>query len=495
MRRRGVEIIVDLFDIFAVIALGIREPKETLLQNRILAIPKGERQAETLQIVRDAGKSIFAPAIGAAACMFVGEVLPRFAIFAVIFADCPLLPLAEVRSPIEPGFFACTRSLHALRFFARGVRLRRHRSTPVAVRRCGILRIAILGGFGIPSHHWPVGCCCPSAMSRILLSLPLWISHPFAALLFAGRSRSWPFAGTHFSWSDSFARLWHVSTVAFVGSNDVGCTAAAGRFLTGRNAEGPMQTKIVLVAGSNFYKPGEHEYIGGCAALMDLLRQTPGVFPVLAVDWPQKPTTFAGAKAVVFFLDGGDKHPILNPARRAEVQKLAEAGVGLVELHQGSTSLKTWGKRCSWMGAAFEKGYSQRAHWVTEFNTFPDHPICRGVTSFKIDDGWLFKLRFVPEMKGVTPLLRTVSPKAPDQQLTDQAIVSWAYDRPGGGRSFTFTGCHLHNSFAEEGYRRFLTNGILWTAGVNLPTTGAAVELNAAELSKYLVPRGAVSEK
>src|SRR6266699_1290101 len=50
--------------------------------------------------------------------------------------------------------------------------------------------------------------------------------------------------------------------------------------------------KIVFIAGSNFYEPGEHEYIGGCALLMDLVRQTPGVFPVLALDWPTNPETF-----------------------------------------------------------------------------------------------------------------------------------------------------------------------------------------------------------
>src|SRR5262245_54522868 len=74
-------------------------------------------------------------------------------------------------------------------------------------------------------------------------------------------------------------------------------------------------TKIVLVAGSNFFKPGEHEYVGGCAVLMDLLRQTPGVVPVLAVDWPTKPETFAGAKGIVCFFDGGDKHAVLQPAK------------------------------------------------------------------------------------------------------------------------------------------------------------------------------------
>jgi hypothetical protein len=144
------------------------------------------------------------------------------------------------------------------------------------------------------------------------------------------------------------------------------------------------------------------------------------------------------------------------------------------------------------MGAAWEKGFSQRAHWVGEFKAFPDHPICRGVTPFAINDGWLYKLHFVPEMKGVTPLLRTVPPKSPaGQDHRDDAIVSWVYERPGSGRSFTFTGCHLHKSFAEEGYRRFLVNGILWTAGVTVPAAGAPVVLDASKLDGYLDQRAA----
>lgn len=255
--------------------------------------------------------------------------------------------------------------------------------------------------------------------------------------------------------------------------------------------------KIVLLAGSNFYKPGEHEYVAGCAVLHDLLRQTPGVAPVLALDWPTKPETFAGARAVVFFFDGGDKHGVLKDDRVAQVQKLAEAGVGFVDLHQAIDVPKELGDRArGWMGAAWEKGFSQRAHWVAEFKDFPRHPICRGVTPFTVNDGWLYKLRFVPDQKGITPLLRTAPPKAPAGSASgDDAIVSWAYERQGGGRSFTFTGGHLHKSFAEEGYRRFLVNGILWTAGVQVPTSGAPVALDAARLDQYLDAHPAPSAK
>jgi hypothetical protein len=254
--------------------------------------------------------------------------------------------------------------------------------------------------------------------------------------------------------------------------------------------------KIVLVAGSNFFKPGEHEYVGGCAVLMDLLRQTPGVFPVLALDWPKKPETFVGARAVVFFFDGAEKHGFLKDDRLAQVQKLADAGVGLVLFHQAIDFPKELGERVrAWAGAAWEKGFSQRAHWVAEFKTFPDHPVRRGVTPFKIDDGWLSKLRFVAGMKGVTPLLQTTSPKATAPEAGSVPVVSWAYERAGGGRTFVFTGGHLHTSLAEEGYRRFLVNGILWTARVDIPPSGAPVALAPGRLNEYLPTRPSEKEK
>src|SRR5207244_11676508 len=131
-----------------------------------------------------------------------------------------------------------------------------------------------------------------------------------------------------------------------------------------------------------------------------------------ALAWRRKPETFAGARAIVCFFDGGDKHAFLKGEHLAQVQKLADTGVGLVQFHQAIDFPKDLGERArGWMGAAWEKGFSQRAHWVAEFKTFPDHPVCRGVAPFPIDDGWLYKLRFVLWLKVVTPLLRSVSPK------------------------------------------------------------------------------------
>ena len=249
----------------------------------------------------------------------------------------------------------------------------------------------------------------------------------------------------------------------------------------------PKAAKIVLVAGSNFYKAGEHEYVANCAVLADLLKQTPNVAPVLALDWPKKADTFAGAKAVVFLFDGAEKHQALKGDRLARVQKMMDDKVGLVQFHQTADYPKDFAEKArAWSGGAWEKGTGERAHWIGEFDTFPDHPTTRGVKPFKIDDGWLFKNTFVPGMKGVTPLLRTWNPKAAAKPTAAQDVIAWAYDRPEGGRAFTFTGAHLHASFAQEGYRRFLVNGILWAAGVDVPKDGAKVDLDAADLPKYL---------
>ncbi len=251
----------------------------------------------------------------------------------------------------------------------------------------------------------------------------------------------------------------------------------------------PKLVKVVLVAGTPSAKTGEHEYFAGCAVLMKLLQQTPGVFPVMVRDgWPKNPKTFEGAKTIVFFMTGGGTQSTI--VHQEEMQKLMDAGVGIVHLHNLIDYPKDLGDRVrGWMGGCYEPMFSKRAHWVTTHKDWPDHPVMRGVKPFTIDDGYLYNLRFVPGLKGVTPLLRTVPPTTklpPDQKPGDDAIVAWTYERTDGGRAFVWTGGHLHKTWGDEGYRRFLVNGVLWTAKVEVPKGGAKVDLDPAELNRNL---------
>src|SRR5262249_40484487 len=122
----------------------------------------------------------------------------------------------------------------------------------------------------------------------------------------------------------------------------------------------PALTKIVLVAGRQSHAAGEHEFFAGCSILMKLLQQTQGVFPVMARDgWPKNPKTFEGAKAVVFFMDGGGGHPIIKEKHMDEIQKLMGAGVGFVNLHYAVEYPKKEGAQVlHWLGGYYETGYS-----------------------------------------------------------------------------------------------------------------------------------------
>ena len=264
----------------------------------------------------------------------------------------------------------------------------------------------------------------------------------------------------------------------------------------------PKLAKIVLIAGSTSNKPGQHEYFAGCAMMMDWLKQTPGVWPVLVAEgWPKNEAILDGAKAVVIYADGGAKLPFLEPARWAKMKTLIDAGAGLVMLHQAVDLPAEHAEEMkSWLGGVFQSDIGSRGHWDMEFSDFPPHPTTRGVTAFAAPmDGWLFNLHFAD--KGVTPLL---AGQVPDKGRTSAdakahagraEVVGWAYERANGGRSFAYTGCDLHRNWSVESQRRFVTNGILWSAKIEVPTTGAPVPFDPASLGANLDFKPAVAVK
>jgi len=95
-------------------------------------------------------------------------------------------------------------------------------------------------------------------------------------------------------------------------------------------------------------------------------------------------------------------------------------------------------------------------------------------------------MRFVDDMKGVMPILTAVPPDSTRKNVNESHAgnpvvfarmgmpehVAWAYDRPGGGRGFGFTGGHSHWSWACDSFRKVVLNGIVWTAGIEVPADG-----------------------
>jgi type 1 glutamine amidotransferase len=255
--------------------------------------------------------------------------------------------------------------------------------------------------------------------------------------------------------------------------------------------------KIVLVAGQKSHGKGEHEFFAGCALLMRLLQETSDVFPVMARDgWPKNPETFEGAKAVVFYMDGGGGHPIIQKDHREAVQKLMDQGVGFVNLHYAVEYPKSQSDHVlQWLGGYYEQSYSWNPHWVADIKSLPEHPITRGVKPFSLNDEWYFNMRFKPASKGVTSILVAVppdsvrgrsAPKVVQENKGREEILAWAFNRANGGRSFGFTGAHFHRNWGDENFRRLVVNAILWTAKLEVPQDGAKVELSPDELNRNL---------
>ncbi len=108
--------------ILAVISLRTRQTKEAFLEDGIALIPEGESKTEPLFEIRNATNSIFAPAVGAGACVVVREIIPGVAIRAVILPHRAPLPFAQIRPPQMPALFAIVILLETLLFGVHEIR-------------------------------------------------------------------------------------------------------------------------------------------------------------------------------------------------------------------------------------------------------------------------------------------------------------------------------------------------------------------------------------
>lgn len=145
--------------------------------------------------------------------------------------------------------------------------------------------------------------------------------------------------------------------------------------------------KIVLVAGKPSHGGGEHEFNAGTILLEKCLRQNRGVAPVLVKGgWPADASVFDGARALVFYMDGGEKHPMIQDERLAVIGNLMRKGVGLVCIHYAVEVPKERGgpEFLEWIGGYYERPYSQNPVNVAAVTqASPQHPISRGWQSFE----------------------------------------------------------------------------------------------------------------
>jgi hypothetical protein len=281
--------------------------------------------------------------------------------------------------------------------------------------------------------------------------------------------------------------------------------------------------QIVLIAGKPSHPPGEHEFRAGCLLLNNCLNKVSGISSVVYSNgWPQEASAFDGADAVLIYADGGAGHPAIQGNHARLIAELAKKGVGLGFAHYGVEVPSTNGgpQFLEWIGGYYEHQFSVNPMWNPDFTAFPNHPIARGVKPFSVRDEWYFNIHFRPDTRendasldgaakskppGITPILHAkpadevrkgpyVYPRGPYGHIIaasgrDETMM-WAYERPGGGRSFGFTGGHFHTNWGNENFRKAALNALLWIAKAEVPAEGVESTVTAEELAANLDNKG-----
>ncbi|MCG8653616.1 MAG: ThuA domain-containing protein [Pirellulales bacterium] len=284
---------------------------------------------------------------------------------------------------------------------------------------------------------------------------------------------------------------------------------------------GAETAKIVLVAGKPSHPPRMHEFNAGVQLLAKCLASVPDVETKFVLNgWPEDESIFENASAVIFFMDGGGKHEIVQEdgRRLALIDRWAQQGVGLGFMHYGVEVLadQAGQEMKRWIGGHYEHMHSCNPIWEPSFTAFPDHPITRGVKPFQIKDEWYFNMRFVGDWTGDQPeqsdTLKFVPilVAAPSAEVRDGPYVypkgpyphiqaskgraeamMWSVQRRDGGRGFGFTGGHFHDNWGNDNFRKVVLNGILWLGQVEVPPGGVESTVSQADLDANLDPKKA----
>lgn len=270
---------------------------------------------------------------------------------------------------------------------------------------------------------------------------------------------------------------------------------------------GTADRELVLIAGKPSHGPGDHEFRAGCLLLQKCLAGVKGLkVTVETGGWVSDPKILQRAAAVVLYSDGGGGHPFIQGDRKKIIGELARKGVGLGFMHYAVEVPKDNGgpEFLEWIGGHYEHLYSCNPMWSPDYQSFPRHPITRGVKPFSCRDEWYMHMRFRPDMKGVTPILVAkpsdqvrkgpyVYPRGPYEHIVaasgQDEIMMWCVERPDGGRGFGWTGGHYHKNWGNDDYRKIILNALVWLCKLEVPPNGVESAVTPEDLKQNLDPK------
>lgn len=246
--------------------------------------------------------------------------------------------------------------------------------------------------------------------------------------------------------------------------------------------------KIVLIWTPPDHPFASHMYESECRLLAKCLSQSPGIEAIVSPDpqWPKDPALLDNAAAIVFYSRyAGDI--VLSDAHRSQFLKLMNSGAGYCAIHWSTKANDPalLPQYIDILGGAFHEqpGWGLKTDRRPLIQNDPAHPTSRGWKPFDLHEEWYLGTKL---HERAHPL---ISVRIDDH---DQ-VLAWAFDRAspaGPGRSFGATLGHFHENFTLEPFRRAIVNGILWSAHINIPESGAPVALTPEDMKLPPDPAG-----
>ena len=247
---------------------------------------------------------------------------------------------------------------------------------------------------------------------------------------------------------------------------------------------------VLLIAGESSHGWNEHEYPKGGELLVDCINQSGlAVEATLSVGWPTNDRLFEQHwDCVVLYSDGVEQHVAVKHVDT--LNQMLLKGTGFAVLHFAlepptpDDALAAFLEKS--VGGYFKVGLSVNPIWQLKEPTLTDHEITQGVGEFELEDEWYYHLYF-PSPDRITPILSALppadslgsdGPRSGNDSIRmalengEAQILSWVAENEHGGRGFAFTGGHYLHNWNHDDFRKLVINGIVWTAGVLLPSNG-----------------------
>ncbi len=248
-------------------------------------------------------------------------------------------------------------------------------------------------------------------------------------------------------------------------------------------------TKIVILAGKKSHGPTVHEYIKSARLIQAMLDESISsenlITEIHYNGWPQDPSTLDDADLILTISDGQDGElyapvPFMYPDRMVIMEKQMQRGCGFALLHFSTFAPNQWAPQIlEWGGGFFDwQDDAGDRNWysaITILDTIvtmptPTHPITRGIPQqFRLHDEFYYNIRFGDSDPRLIPLMNV---PALEGEKPQGGIVAWAVERENGGRGFSTTTGHFFNNWENTHYRKFILNGLIWAAGLEVPQEG-----------------------